>query len=71
MTILKHYDKLDEKGLYNPKKLPFKELANIQSKYTSVGWGSKDHSADHVELGMFGLGSELLKPFIKIQNRTT
>jgi len=64
-AILKHYGNLDEKGLYNPRNLPFKELANIQSRYTSVGWGSMDHSADHVELAMFGPGSELLKPFVK------
>lgn len=63
--ILSHYGKLDEEGLYNPRNLPYKELANVQSKYTSVGWGSMDHSADHVELAMFGPGSELLKPFVK------
>ena len=63
--ILVHYGKLDEKGLYNPRNLPYKDLALVQSKYTSVGWGSMDHSADYVELAMFGPGSELLKPFVK------
>jgi len=63
--ILVHYGKIDEKGLYNPRNLPFKDLALVQSKYTSVGWGSMDHSADYVELAMFGPGSELLKPFVK------
>ncbi|MFV0606988.1 MAG: alkaline phosphatase [Niabella sp.] len=63
--ILTHYEKLDESGLYNSYKLPFKVLANIQQNYTSIGWGSMDHSGDHVELAMYGPGSEKLKPFVK------
>ncbi|MGC4234817.1 MAG: alkaline phosphatase [Niabella sp.] len=63
--LLKHYQQLDETGLYNPRKLPFKYLAQIQEKYTSIGWGSMDHSGDYVELAMYGPGSELLKPFVK------
>jgi alkaline phosphatase len=64
-SILKHYEMLDEKGLYNPKKLPYRQLAQVQTMYTSVGWGAMDHSADYVELAMFGPGSELLQPFVK------
>jgi len=62
-----YYDGLEkeEEGLYNYKKIPFNSLAEIQKKYNSVGWISMDHSADYVELAMFGPGSELLKPFIK------
>ncbi|WP_126972741.1 alkaline phosphatase [Gynurincola endophyticus] len=63
--LLKHYSSLDESGVYNPRKLPFKYLAQVQEKYTSVGWGSMDHSADYVELAMYGPGSEKLQPFIK------
>lgn len=63
--ILSHYNKLDETGLYNSYKLPFKALASIQSKYTSIGWAGTDHSADHVELTMYGPGSQNLKPFVK------
>lgn len=65
--ILSYYNGLhkQEDGLYNYKKLPFKALAEIQQKYNSVGWISMDHSADYVELAMFGPGSELLKPFVK------
>jgi len=63
--LLKHYTSLDESGLYNPRKLPFRYLAQIQEQRTSVGWGAMDHSADYVELAMFGPGSELLKPFVK------
>jgi alkaline phosphatase len=63
-AVLKHYNTLDEKGLYNPRKLPYRELAQLQTAYTSVGWGSMDHSADYVELAMMGPGSELLTPFV-------
>ncbi|MFC6997334.1 alkaline phosphatase [Rufibacter roseus] len=63
--LLKHIRALDETGIYNPKKLPFSQLAQIQYNYTSVGWGSIHHSADYVELAMVGPGSELLKPFVK------
>lgn len=55
----------NEDGLYNPYKLPFHELAVIQEKYTSVGWGSMGHSGDLVEVAAFGPGKELLKPFIR------
>ncbi len=54
-----------EDGLYNYKHLPFNELAQIQKNHNSVGWISMQHSADYVELAMFGPGSHLLKPFIK------
>jgi alkaline phosphatase len=66
-TILSFYDGLhkEESGLYNYKKLPYKAFAEIQKKSNSVGWISMDHSADYVELAMFGPGSELLKPFVK------
>lgn len=66
-TILTYYDGLhkEEGGLYNYKKLPYKAFAEMQKKTNSVGWISMDHSADYVELAMFGPGSELLKPFVK------
>ncbi len=65
--ILTYYDGLSKKeeGLYNYKKLPFRVYADIQKKSNSVGWISEDHSADFVELAMFGPGSQLLKPFVK------
>jgi len=66
-TVLTYYDGLhkEDGGLYNYKKLPFKTFAQIQQKGNSVGWISMDHSADYVNLAMFGPGSELLKPFVK------
>lgn len=66
-TILTYYDGLhkEDGGLYNYKKLPYKAFAEMQKKTNSVGWISMDHSADYVELAMFGPGSELLKPFVK------
>lgn len=65
-TVLSYYDGLHkEDGLYNYKKLPYKAFADMQQKTNSVGWISMDHSADYVELALFGPGSELLKPFVK------
>ena len=65
MDLLTHFKDIDQPGLYNPRKLPFKQLAMIQSDHTSIGWGAMDHSADYVELAMLGPGSELLRPFVK------
>jgi len=65
--ILGYYSDLraNDDGLYNPKHLPFETFAQIQKQHNSVGWISMDHSADYVELAMFGPGSDLLKTFIK------
>lgn len=64
--LLGYYKNLkSEEGLYNPKHLPFKALAEIQKQHNSVGWISMHHSADYVEIAMYGPGSELLNPFIK------
>jgi alkaline phosphatase len=52
-------------GVYNPYKFPFQQLAKYQSTHTSIGWAGKDHSSDHVELCMFGPGSEQLPAFIR------
>ncbi|TDE17159.1 alkaline phosphatase [Dyadobacter psychrotolerans] len=64
-TLLSAYTKMDGDGLYNPYKLPFQQLAQIQSSYISVNWASMGHSGDFVELAAFGPGSELLMPFVK------
>lgn len=64
-AILKHYANLDEDGIYNTYKLPFKQYAQIQSQYTSVNWGGTQHTSDYVELAMYGPGSELLNSFVK------
>lgn len=65
-TVLGYYNGLEkEDGLYNYKHLPFKAFAEMQKEHNSVGWISMNHSADYVELAMFGPGSELLKPFVK------
>lgn len=63
--LLTFYTAPKEEGLYNPYKLPFRQLGEIQSGYTSVSWAGTGHSADFVELGAFGPGSELIKPYIK------
>lgn len=65
-TLLSYYSALQpEEGLYNPKNLPFRALAEIQKQHNSVGWISMDHSADYVELALYGPGNHLLKPFMK------
>jgi len=63
-TILSYYKNLDEDGTYNEYKLPFRKYGEMQSGFTSVGWAGTDHSGDHVELAIYGPGSELLNPFI-------
>ncbi|WP_339755855.1 hypothetical protein [Algoriphagus aquimarinus] len=63
---LGYYSSLEiEEGIYNPRHLPFRLLSEMQQKRNSVGWISMDHSADYVEIAMFGPGSNLLKPFIR------
>jgi alkaline phosphatase len=65
--IIAYYKGLspDEDGTYNYKKLPFATLSQIQKSKTSVGWIGTEHSADYVEIAMFGPGSEQHIPFIK------
>jgi alkaline phosphatase len=63
--LVKHYRAMDGDGLYNPYKLPFELLGQVQKSYTTIGWGAMDHSADHVELCMYGPGKELLNDFVK------
>jgi alkaline phosphatase len=63
-TILSSY-KVGSDGLYNPTNLPFYPLAGIQSKYTSIQWAGTNHSADYVELAVYGPGSENLNGFVR------
>lgn len=64
-AILKNYQVVNEEGLYDTGKIPLKLLSEIQREYTGVGWAGTGHSSDHVELGMFGPGSENLPAFIE------
>jgi alkaline phosphatase len=63
--IFDKYKEQSDEGLYNEYKLPFKEYAQFQRDYTSVAFGGMEHTADYVELTMFGPGSERLKPFMR------
>ncbi len=63
--ILNDYSTFSDEDLYNPYKLPYRKMALIQQNYTSVGWSGMDHSADFVELAIFGPDNNLLKPFLK------
>lgn len=64
-SILEDYDSLENKGLYNAYNLPYHKLAEIQHNYTSIFWSGMNHSADFVELTMFGAESNALPPFVK------
>jgi alkaline phosphatase len=65
--LINYYKGIDkgEDGLYNYKKLPFATLSELQKSKTNVGWIGNEHSADYVEIAMFGPGSESHIPFIK------
>jgi alkaline phosphatase len=55
-SLLLHYTALDETGIYNPRKLPFRQLAALQTPHTAVGWAGMDHTADFVELAIVNPG---------------
>ncbi len=63
--LLSHYQQKDEMGVYNPRKLPFRPMAVMAEKHTSIGWASMDHSGDYVELTAFGPGSDQLPSIVK------
>lgn len=65
-TLLQsYYRKLNtETGVYNARELPFRPLAEMQRSHNSIGWVSMDHSSDHVELAVYGPGSQLLPSFV-------
>ncbi|WP_209330025.1 alkaline phosphatase [Lunatimonas salinarum] len=65
IAILKNYQVVNDEGLYDTGKIPLKLLSEIQMPYTGIGWAGTGHSSDHVELGMFGPGSENLPAFIE------
>lgn len=66
LNILAHYvTERNEDGLYNPYKLPFHDFAQIQGKYTGIGWGGTNHSSDYVEVAAYGMGKEILPSFLK------
>lgn len=64
-AILKNYQVVNEDGLYDTGKIPLKLLSEIQMPYTGIGWAGTGHSSDHVELAMYGPGSENLPAFIE------
>jgi alkaline phosphatase len=56
---------LGEDGVYNSNRLPVATYAQLQAPHTSVQWAGTNHSSDHVELAMFGPGSEQLTGFVR------
>ena len=63
--LLKEYHSLDNDGLYNAYKLPFRQFAEIQEKYISIFWSGMNHSADFVALAMYGVETEALPPLVR------
>ena len=63
--LLLNYKGIVQEGIYNPRELPFKPLAEMQRAHNAVGWMSGDHTGDFVELCMFGPGSEGMPGFMK------
>ncbi|TNE74767.1 alkaline phosphatase [bacterium] len=61
--IADRFKTVTEDDKYDNRKLPFYELAMMQRSEFSVHFADMNHSGDHVELAMFGAGSEGLKPF--------
>lgn len=62
--LLTFYENLEDPASYQPYDLPFKQLADFLTPHTNVGWAGTSHTADFVELSVFGPGSEVLPPFM-------
>src|SRR5690554_7447233 len=58
-TIIDHIKGLDEEQIKDYYKQPFEKYAQIQKKYTNVGFGDMHHSADFVECEIGRATSEL------------
>ncbi len=67
-SLLADYNSLDNDGLYNAYHLPYRKFAQIQENYLSIYWAGMNHSADFVQLGMFGVETNALMPLIKNYN---
>lgn len=66
IRLLTHYvTDRNEDGMYNPYKLPFHDFAEIQGRYTGIGWGGSNHSSDYVAVCAFGPGRDLLPNFLR------
>ena len=65
LDLLGYLATVDPNAEYNPYKLPFEKLAQLQKSHTNIGWAANTHTADFVELGMYGAGAEMLTPFVK------
>jgi alkaline phosphatase len=64
-ALLKSYQETSADGLYGSTRLPNHLYARLQFPHTGIGWAGTGHSADHVELAMYGPGSENLPAYIE------
>ncbi|TVQ42124.1 MAG: alkaline phosphatase [Saprospirales bacterium] len=60
--LLEFYEKVDDYN--NPLTLPFHALAKTLEPHINVGWATGRHTAEFVELAMYGPASEGLPPFM-------
>jgi len=63
-TILGHYEKLKSKEDYNYSNMPYLQFAKILEPHINVGWATSRHTAEFVELAIYGPASEALPPFL-------
>lgn len=61
--ILNYYYHIDETDRQS-FRLPYAKFARVMTPYTNVGWAGTSHSADYVEIAMYGAGREHLPPFL-------
>ncbi len=64
-ALMKSYRGTSTDGLYGSTKVPNHLYAQLQYAHTGIGWAGTGHSADHVELAMYGPGSENLPAYIE------
>src|SRR5690606_28642247 len=58
------YNEMKANGEPADIRKPFRQLAQLQEKYFSVGWACMNHTSDYVEFAAFGPGKELFPPFL-------
>ena len=63
-SLLGHYEKLESQKDYKEFNLPYRYLAKTLEPHINVGWATGRHTAELVELAMYGPASEALPPFI-------
>ena len=58
------YNEMKANGDPSDIKKPFRQLAQLQEKYFSVGWACMQHTSDYVEFAAYGPGKDIFHPFL-------